>query len=90
MNLFRVLLAAMLAGLTAYTALVIAQHGLNYLPTAVADLNAMGWAGQFDLDFLMMLVLSGLWVAWRHAFSGLGLILGVIAFAGGALFLTAV
>jgi hypothetical protein len=50
---------------------------------------AVGWAGQFNLDFMSMLTLSALWVAWRHRFSAAGLLLGVLAFFGGALFLTA-
>jgi hypothetical protein len=36
-----------------------------------------------------MLSLSGLWISWRHKFSGIGIILGIIAFFGGALFLSA-
>ena len=45
----------------------------------------MGWPGQFNLDFMCMLTLSGLWVAWRHHFSGAGIALGLLAFFGGAL-----
>ena len=49
----------------------------------------MAWPGQFNLDFLCFLVLSALWVAWRHQFSPAGLLLAVAAFFGGALFLSA-
>lgn len=49
----------------------------------------MQWYGQFNLDFMFMLSLSGLWVAWRHQFSAIGIILGIIAVFGGALFLSA-
>lgn len=87
MNAFRLLLAAMIVVVLAYTAGVIAKEGLDYVTIARRDLSAMGWAGQFDADFLMMLGLSGLWVAWRHAFSPVGLGLGVVAFLGGVGFL---
>jgi hypothetical protein len=36
----------------------------------------------------MMLMLSALWVSWRHRFSGVGLALGVVAFFGGMGFLS--
>ena len=49
---------------------------------------AMGWPGQFNLDFTSLLTLSALWVAWRHQFSGGGVALGLLAFFGGGMFLT--
>lgn len=53
------------------------------------DIAKMEWPGQFNLDFTFMLTLSALWVAWRNAFSALGLALGLFALFGGALFLSA-
>jgi hypothetical protein len=49
----------------------------------------MQWPGQFNLDFMCMLLLAGLWVSWRHRFSVGGLLLGLVAVFGGALFLSA-
>jgi hypothetical protein len=85
---FRGLLVAMFGVLLVYTAVVIANHGWNLLSIFFGDMAAMTWPGQFNLDFMFMLVLSGLWVAWRHRFSAAGLVLGVIAVFGGALFLS--
>lgn len=48
----------------------------------------LAWPGQFNLDFTCMLALSGIWVAHRHQFSAPGVLLGVCAFVGGALFLS--
>jgi hypothetical protein len=87
MVLFRVLLATMLVTLTAYTAVVVANHGLNLLPVFFGDIGKMAWPGQFNLDFSGFLVLSALWTAWRHHFSPLGLALALIAFFGGMGFL---
>jgi hypothetical protein len=47
----------------------------------------MTWLGQFDFDFLGFLILSGLWLSWRHHFSPNGLVLGVLGFFGGIMFL---
>ena len=89
MNAFRLLLVVLLLAVVLYTIPVIANHGLlSLLPTFFADMAKMGWAGQFNLDFMGFLTLAGLWTAWRNDFSALGLVLGVVAFFGGIPFLT--
>lgn len=88
-NVFRSLLVAMFVGIALYTSLVVARHGFALLPVFFGDIAKMAWPGQFNFDFLCMLTLSGLWVAWRHRFSGPGLLLGTCALFGGAFFLTA-
>lgn len=88
MTLFRLFLATCLVVIVAYTSVVVANHGLNLLPVFFGDMAAMGWPGQFNLDFMGFLALSALWVSWRHHFSGTGLALGVVAFFGGMPFLT--
>lgn len=87
MTAFRALLVVLWVVLVGYTAIVIANHGMGLLNVFFGDMAAMGWPGQFNLDFMSLLTLSGLWVAWRHQFSGPGLVLGVLAFLGGGLFL---
>lgn len=74
----------MLAG---YTAIVVANYGLGLLPIFLGDIVALTWPGQFNLDFLCFLVLSAPWTAWRNTFSGVGLLLAIIAFFGGPGFL---
>ena len=86
MTAFRALLFLFFALLLTYTSVVVMEYGLNFVPFALQDARAMGWPGQFDVDFLMMLTLSGLWVAWRHQFTATGLLLGLLAFLGGASF----
>jgi len=85
---FRGLLIAMCAILAGYTGVVIANHGMGLINVFFGDMAAMGWPGQFNLDFMFMLTLSALWVAWRHQFSIAGLLLGLLAFFGGSLFLS--
>jgi hypothetical protein len=89
MTAFRVLLVAIFATIVVYTSLVIANHGLGLLSIFLGDMQKMGWPGQFNLDFVGFLLLSGFWLAWRHHFSPLGLALGVFGFFGGAPVLTA-
>jgi hypothetical protein len=85
---FRAWLIVIFASIAVYTASVMAEHGMNLFPHFFGDMAKLGWPGQFNLDFMFMLSLSGLWVAWRHAFSGAGIALGLLAFFGGAFFLS--
>ena len=89
MGLFRMLLAVILVAIAGYTVVVVANHGMNLLPVFFGDMAKLDWPGQFNLDFMCMLALSGLWVSWRHEFSPSGVALGLLAFFGGALFLSA-
>ncbi|WP_259721065.1 hypothetical protein [Synechococcus sp. CS-1328] len=61
---------------------------MGLLSLLIGDMAEVGWPGQFDLDFLCMLGLSGTWVAWRHHFSPAGLGLALLAAFGGSLFLS--
>ena len=87
MTAFRLLLIALLLTIIGYTAIVVAEHGFTLIPVFFGDIAAFGWPGQFNVDFATFLVLSALWVAWRHQFSAIGLILAVPAAFGGMLFL---
>jgi hypothetical protein len=88
MAAFRAWLVLILVVVGAYTAVVIRDHGMNLYPQFFGDIAKLGWPGQFNLDFLFMLSLSGLWAAWRNGFSGAGLLLGFAAFNLGAPFLS--
>jgi hypothetical protein len=88
MTAFRALLFVLGAVLVVYTAIVIANHGMGLLPIFFGDMAKLSWPGQFNLDFMMLLTLSALWVAWRNQFSGTGLLLAALALFLGSLFLT--
>lgn len=87
MNLFRIYLIVVFTCLTGYTFLVGSQHGWNLLPIFFSDIAEMNWSGQFNFDFMTFLGLSGIWVAWRHQFSIGGIVLGIVAFFSGMMFL---
>lgn len=88
MRAFQVLLVVMFLGIVSYTGIVAANHGGNPLPIFFGDMIAMNWPGQFNFDFMGFLLLSGLWVSWRHRFSAGGIALGIVAFFGGIFFLS--
>jgi hypothetical protein len=88
MLVLRIFLIVYLAVLAVYTAIVIGNHGWILLPVFFGDMAAMGWPGQFNLDFMGFLALSALWTAWRNNFSALGLLLAVVALFGGMMFLS--
>lgn len=86
MPFLRVLSVVLFACMAIYTAIVISSHGANLLPVFFENLFAMGWSGQFNLDFMCYLFLSALWIAWRHNFSANGILLGMVASVMGMLF----
>jgi hypothetical protein len=87
MLLIRLLCVVIFVSLAVYTAPVFAAEP-NLFPAFFGAIAGGGWQGQFNLDFLFMLTLSGLYVSWRHRFTGAGLALAVLAFLGGAMFLS--
>jgi hypothetical protein len=88
MALFRGFLVVFLACLTAYTLIVGINHGWDLLPVFFGQIADMAWPGQFNMDFTGFLCLSAIWVAWRHRFTPGGLVLAVVAFFGGMMFLS--
>ena len=87
MAALRAYLVAALAGLSGDTLVVGFDHGWNLLPIFFSNLADMTWSGQFNLDFMTFLGLSGIWMAWRHQFTGGAIAIGVVAFFGGMMFL---
>ena len=77
MMAFRVLLVSIVIVMLGYTGIVGSTQGWNFMPVFFGDIAAMKWPGQFNLDFSCLLLLSGLWLAWRHQFSAKGLALGI-------------
>ena len=87
MTAFRAYLVIALASLAGYTLVVARNLGWNLLPVFFSNIAQITWPGQFNFDFMTFLGLAGIWIAWRHRFSGVGMALGVVAFFGGMMFL---
>lgn len=87
MTALRLFLIVAWTALIAFTAFVAGRAGLNLFPAFFGAMAEGGWQGQFNFDFLLMLVLSALWTGWRNGWSLSGWALAVLAFFGGAGFL---
>lgn len=85
MKLFRLFLLIVFSIALFYTVSVATRYGMNIFPIFFGDILAVIWTGQFHLDFLCYLMLSGIWVAWRHRYSPFGLIMGALCSVGGIL-----
>ncbi len=79
MNALRGLWVLQLVGILVFTFFAVSAEGWNLLSVFVENLTAMNWSGQFNYDFACYLVLSGIWIAWRHRFSVGGILLGIAA-----------
>ena len=88
MATLRAILILMLITIFIYTSFVIANHGMNFMPVYFSDLFSLSWTGQFVLDFSIYLLLTALWIAWRHQFSSRGIMLGALAPFGGIIYLS--
>ena len=84
---FRILLIMMIISILGYTVTVGFTHGWDLFSVFFVDMLAMTWPGQFNFDFMCLLMLSGLWLAWRHRFSPAGIVIGMLGLFGGTLFL---
>ena len=87
MLVIRLLCIVIFASLSVYTAPVLMAEP-NLFPAFFGAISGGGWQGQFNLDFMFMLALSGLYIGWRHCGTPAGLALAVVAFLGGAMFLS--
>ncbi len=80
----RVLLISIVVVLLVYTGFVGASQGWNFMPVFIQDILAVKWPGQFNLDFACVLLLAALWLAWRHRFSPVGIVLGLLTLLAGS------
>lgn len=85
---FRILLVLMFTTLLLYTTFVVLDSGVNFVPTFFANMFSVGWQGQFNLDFMMLIMVTSLWIAWRHKFSLSGIAIALIWPVAGLMFLS--
>lgn len=86
MRAFQFLLGFFSIGICAYTLVVISAHGGDLFTPFFGELTAFTWSGQFNFDFSTYLMLSGIWIAWRHQFSLSGILMAIVAAIFGILF----
>jgi len=82
------IICGILVGLVAvYTLVTIGREGLDLISPFFGDLFALGWPGQFNLDFSTYLILSTVWFLWRNAFSTQAIAFAPLVCVGGMLVL---
>lgn len=62
------------------------KQGLNLLRFFIENIVEMNWNGQFNLDFVCYLILSGVWIMWKSKFSNISVLLGFSAMVLGIMF----
>lgn len=86
MTLIRFVLIAMIVLIVVFTLTAVANGGLNLITPFLSPIFAFSWQGQFNVDFVCYLVLSGIWMAWRGGFTRRSIALGLMAPPLGILF----
>jgi hypothetical protein len=85
-NLFKTLLVIQTIGLFVYTFIAFQTEGTDLFSVFLANIKSLTWNGQFNLDFLCYLTLSGLWIMWRDKFNGKSIFIGIVATILGIIF----
>lgn len=85
-NFFILLLILQTIGIVVYTMFSFINEGPNLFAVFIKNLLALNWNGQFNLDFMSYLTLSGIWIMWRDKFSLISVITGFSAMILGILF----
>ena len=76
---FKTLLIVQTIGLLTYTFFAFQTEGVNLFSVFTNNVLSLNWSGQFNLDFLCYLTLSGFWIMWRDKFTNKSIILGLVA-----------
>jgi hypothetical protein len=78
-NVFKTLLVVQTIGLLIYTFIAYQIEGPDLFGVFINNIKSLKWSGQFNLDFLCYLTLSGFWIMWRNQFTTKSIILGAVA-----------
>ncbi|MCU0350236.1 MAG: hypothetical protein MUF43_05310 [Flavobacterium sp.] len=78
-GLFKTLLIVQTIGLLTYTYFAFQTEGANLFSVFIHNVLSLNWSGQFNLDFLCYLTLSGFWIMWRNKFTIKSILLGLVA-----------
>jgi uncharacterized integral membrane protein len=85
-NLFRIALAIGWLVMAWVTLQAGQQLGLDQAGDFFFGDMAHPWRAQFNIDFLLHLLLVGAWMIWSNANRALGLVFALLAVTGGAVF----
>jgi hypothetical protein len=86
-NLIKAFLFTQVVVVFIYTIFAFKAEGADLFSVFLRNINDLGWSGQFNLDFLCYLILSGLWIMWRNQFTSKSIFLGLAAMVLGIVLL---
>ena len=68
------------------TVLAIVDSGFNWPAVFLGDILQLNWRSQFNIDFVIHLILLGVWVSWREGFTAKAYVFGFLSFIMGGMF----
>ena len=68
------------------TVFVLYNNGLNWPAVFFGDILSIDWRSQFNIDFLIHLILFATWISWREGFSNKGIVFGILSIFMGGMF----
>jgi len=80
------MLVASIVAIYTLTVFAIMSQGWNWPAVAINDLVALDWRAQFDLDFIIHLLLMASWVVWREGADAKGYVFGFLSIILGGMF----
>ncbi len=86
MNILRFYLFFSITIIFAISFYVVVAEGSNWPAIYFSDIYALGWRAQFNIDFLIHLLLLATWVSWREGFTLKGNIFGFLSIFMGGMF----
>jgi len=85
-RVLRVFLMVSTVAIYAITVIVIFRAGFNWPAVFFGDILDMNWRSQFNIDFLIHLLLLATWIAWRENWTKRGYIFGFLSIIMGGMF----
>lgn len=70
----------------AVTLLAITNTGWNWPVIFFGDILRLNWRSQFNVDFLIHLLLFATWISWREGFTPKGHVFGFLGIFMGGMF----
>lgn len=86
MQVIRISLLASTILIYLITVIATVTYGPNWPAVAIADLQALDWRTQFDVDFILYLLIVATWISWREGGGAKGFVFGALSVVLGGMF----
>ena len=86
MTSLRVFLVISTVGIFTVSIYAALTKGINWPAIYFGDLLHLNWRSQFNIDFLVHLLLLATWIIWREGFAIKGYIFGFLSIVMGGMF----